>query len=435
MCYINNHSVLYGYCVVNFMTKCEEIACQLLKKIKSGELSGRLPAEQELAKQCNVSPVTAAKALNLLRDQGVVKRISGRGTFVVKPEKKILRVMSNGYFAEKLFPLLAPSFPDVEIEKVRTMDAADAVVLPTTIPFFPGEYFMPWPQERIDRLKAEGKLFPQIFEFHNVRGAVWGLPYLFSPDILFYNKKLMRQLEPDFEPYKLTFESLLKLQKKLPENIRFCAGGFSQLLLSLVYNLAGNGIANPQVFRSAVESFSQLDVEKGYASFLEGKALFCAGYRSKTRHFNGDFDIAPMPLFNGKRLCHAASEVFMIRNTTRHAELLFDMAEALFRPELQRIIGSLKMGIPANAAVAASTLDSSQMRDDIFLNEIKNIDYAHRHMADSVSLCFSSALKRLVCDDITPDELLTEVEESYRFEEKRRKAMSVFMVNSAAVDF
>ena len=188
----------------------------------------------------------------------------------------------------------------------------------------------------------------------------------------------MRQLKPDFEPYKLTFDDLLELQKELPENIRFCAGGFSQLLLSLVYNFAGNGIAGPDVFQAAVELFSKLDVEKGFTSFWEGKALFSAGYRSRTRLFNGDFDVAPMPLFNGKRLCHAASEVFMIRNTTRHPELLFDMAEALFRPDLQKIIGSLKMGIPANAAVAAETLDSSVVRDDIFFNEIKNIDYAHR---------------------------------------------------------
>ena len=88
------------------MTKSEEIAALLFEKIRKDEISGRLPAEQELAKQCGVSPVTAAKALNILRDQGVVKRISGRGTFVVKPEKKILRIMSNCYFAEKLFPLL-----------------------------------------------------------------------------------------------------------------------------------------------------------------------------------------------------------------------------------------------------------------------------------------------------------------------------------------
>ena len=47
------------------MTKSEEIAALLFEKIRKDEISGRLPAEQELAKQCGVSPVTAAKALNI----------------------------------------------------------------------------------------------------------------------------------------------------------------------------------------------------------------------------------------------------------------------------------------------------------------------------------------------------------------------------------
>ena len=57
--------------------KSEQIAESILSKIVSGELAGRLPAEQELARQCGVSPVTAAKALNILRDKGVVERVPG----------------------------------------------------------------------------------------------------------------------------------------------------------------------------------------------------------------------------------------------------------------------------------------------------------------------------------------------------------------------
>ena len=417
------------------VTKSEGIAESIRQKISSGEFSERLPTEQELAKQYKVSPVTAAKALNILRDKGIVNRISGRGTFVVRPEKKTLRIMFGSYFAAKLFPLLAPQFPNVETEAVKSMEEADAVVLPTTIPFFPGEYFLPWPQERIDRLRGQDKLFPQIFEFHDVRGAIWGLPYLFSPNILFYNKKIMRRIDPDFDPCGLTFDHLLELQEKLPEKTVIFSGGAGQLLLSLIYNLAGEGVADSGVFRAAVDVFSQLKVGSSLAPFLEGRALFSAGYRSQTCGFSGDLDVCPMPLFRGRRVCHASSEVLMVRNTTRHAELLFDMAEALFRSDLQKVIGTLKRGIPANAAAAAATVDSYAVRDDIFLNEIKHIDYAHRHMADSVSLCFSTALKRLVCNSITPAELLTEVEESYRFEEKRGKALSAFMVDSAAVDF
>ena len=217
------------------MTKSEEIASDILERIRSGELVGKLPAEQELARKCRVSPVTAAKALNILRDQGVVKRIAGRGTFVVHPEKRVVRIMFSCYFAEKLFSLLEKHYPDVAVEKVNSMEEADAVILPTTMPFFPGEYFLPWPQERIDRLRSEGKLFPQIFEFHHARGAVWGLPYLFSPNILFYNKKVMRQIAPGFEPYKLTFDGLLALQRVLPENMTLLAGNAGQLLLALIY--------------------------------------------------------------------------------------------------------------------------------------------------------------------------------------------------------
>ena len=417
------------------MTKSEEIASGILERIRSGELAGKLPAEQELARKCRVSPVTAAKALNILRDQGVVKRIAGRGTFVVRPEKQVVRIMFNGYFARKLFPVLAAHFPDVEVEEVHSMDDADAVVLPTTMPFFPGEYFLPWPQERIDRLRAEGKLFPQIFEFHNARGAVWGLPYLFSPNILFYNKKVMRQIAPWFEPYKFTFDGLLALQRVLPENMTLLAGNGSHLLLALIYDIAGDGSAGPDVFKQAVEMLSCIDFEQKYSRFIEQKALFAIGYRSMSRSIGEDFDIAPLPLFNGRRACHASSEVLMVRNTTRHADLLFDMAESLFRPDIQKIIGSLKMGIPADAAAAAETLDSSVLRDDIFLNEVRHIDYAHRYMADSVCLCFSTAIKRLVSGGLMPEEFLREVEESYRFEEKRRMALNAYMVNSAAVDF
>jgi len=415
--------------------KSEQIAESILTKIMSGELTGRLPAEQELARQCGVSPVTAAKALNILRDKGVVERVPGRGTFVIGGGKTVVKIAFNRYFAEKLFPLLEKHFPSVRVEAAEDLEEADAAVYSTTLPFFPGEYFLPWPRERVARLRTGGRLFPQIFEFHNVRGAVWGLPYLFSPNLLFYNKRLMQRIAPDFEPYKLTFEQMRELRAKLPAGTAFGCGNNHTLLLSLIYNISENGIAGPEVFRKAVSLISDLEFSGTFEDFLAGKGLFSQGTRHMALCLTEDFDIAPLPLFDGKRPCHAASEALMVRNTTRHPELLFDMAEALFRPELQQVISAVKKGIPADAAAAASSLDSSVLRDDIFFNEIKNVDYAHRHMSDSMDLCFSTVLKKLVNGQISREDFLREVEESYRFGEKRRRALSDFMAGSAAVDF
>ncbi|MBR7105037.1 MAG: GntR family transcriptional regulator [Lentisphaeria bacterium] len=67
------------------MNKSEEIFESLAGRITSGELTGRLPAEQKLAREYGVSPVTAAKALNLLRDKGLVRRVHGSGTYVNAP--------------------------------------------------------------------------------------------------------------------------------------------------------------------------------------------------------------------------------------------------------------------------------------------------------------------------------------------------------------
>ena len=415
--------------------KSERIAESILTKIMSGELTGRLPAEQELARQCGVSSVTAARALNILRDKGVVQRVTGRGTFVTGNGRTVVRIAFNRYFAEKLFPMLERHFPNVTVEPVSDIMEADAAVYSTTVPFFPGEYFLPWPRERLNRLKNEGRLFPQIFEFHNVNGAVWGLPYLFSPDVLLYNRKIMRRIAPDFEPYALTFERFLELRTKLPRGVAFWSGPGDSLLLSLIYNLSGCGMANPDIFKKAVSLTGTIEFCGSFDDFLAGKALFSQGSRYMSRQLTEDFDISPMPLYDGRRPCHAGSEALMVRNTTCHQELLFDMAEALFRPEIQKSIGVVKRSIPADAAVAASSLDSSILRDDIFLNEIKNVDYAHRHMSDSMDLCFSTVLKKFVNSQISREEFLREVEDSYRFGEKRRRALDDFMARAAAVDF
>ena len=56
----------------------------IIGRISSGELqtSDRVPSENELVEAMNVSRMTANRALRELNDEGYVKRIAGRGTFV-----------------------------------------------------------------------------------------------------------------------------------------------------------------------------------------------------------------------------------------------------------------------------------------------------------------------------------------------------------------
>lgn len=62
----------------------EQIADDLRNDIKSGELpiNARLPSGPELAEIYGVARGTAIRAVEALRDEGLVRVMSGRGTYV-----------------------------------------------------------------------------------------------------------------------------------------------------------------------------------------------------------------------------------------------------------------------------------------------------------------------------------------------------------------
>jgi GntR family transcriptional regulator len=63
-----------------------QIAAILREKIASGELApeSRLPSRLDLAHEHSVSQETVAKAIRILRDEGLVFTVPGYGTFVAE---------------------------------------------------------------------------------------------------------------------------------------------------------------------------------------------------------------------------------------------------------------------------------------------------------------------------------------------------------------
>lgn len=61
-----------------------QIAAFLRAKIESGEFppQTQIPSRIDLANEYGVSPETAAKAVRILRDEGLVLSVPGYGTFV-----------------------------------------------------------------------------------------------------------------------------------------------------------------------------------------------------------------------------------------------------------------------------------------------------------------------------------------------------------------
>src|SRR5688500_10761186 len=60
------------------------------KKINEGYYvtAQKLPSEYDLADEYDISRLTVRKAINLLIDQNVLIKLSGKGTYVIKPHKQ-----------------------------------------------------------------------------------------------------------------------------------------------------------------------------------------------------------------------------------------------------------------------------------------------------------------------------------------------------------
>ena len=61
----------------------QQVADVLRAQIRDGTLSGRVPSVATIAQQYQVAKGTAERALAILRDEGLIRSVMGRGHFVI----------------------------------------------------------------------------------------------------------------------------------------------------------------------------------------------------------------------------------------------------------------------------------------------------------------------------------------------------------------
>lgn len=86
-------SVLYSFIMLihQYKNKVEYVAGHLRKLIDTGTLppGSRLKTAADLAKELNVSQMTADRAIRLLTSEGKLKRVTGKGTFVLASDRQL----------------------------------------------------------------------------------------------------------------------------------------------------------------------------------------------------------------------------------------------------------------------------------------------------------------------------------------------------------
>ena len=406
------------------MIRFEQIASTLETQIRSGKISGKLPSEKELAARFSVAGMTMSRAMDVLKSRGLIHQIHRQGSFVIPPQKKVLRLLKSSrcYFAGREQHILLEKFPDISFEIVESLDEADIAVFPTILPMNYSSHFMPWPQEIIRKLKDSGKYFNNIFEYHHVGTPVYAVPYSFSPCLLAFNKKLMKKYAPGFDCNNFSMDALTDLLDKVPEELRPASQETNRLILSIAYTTGSLSAALNMLKKLRLPAKSSASPGERIFTVITRKDIFDTEIQNTCM-------LMPMPSFNGNRCCHTVSESVFVPLGSRHPETAFQLAAHTLSDHFQQHVAEISDNLPANRKTALENKCSGKLNDDIFFSETVNIHYP-REIIDPLSTAVillglkEFAGNRLSVEDFI--KLLKNEEENIR---RREKAIENILQN------
>ncbi len=368
---------------MDIITKSQSVADSLLEKIQSGQFRGRIPSGKKIAQEYNVALMTAVKALKILEKRGYVIRIPSKGTFAAEPQRKTLKILCNKQpspFFEVMCELVHKWNPDYQLVRARNAEEADLFQWTTfsSMLKYPVDA-VPFSKERENRLRQQKHFWEKMFDLHCRNGLLYGIPYLFSPVLLNYNRTLMRELEKDFAAAELTMEHFMELLRKAAEHgyggldfASFAAGFF----LSVAHILAED-VSETDALLGAARYLKELDQYSG-GKFADGKTLFVLAPRHNYFHDRfSDYDIAPLPMLNGKRCNPVASGTLAVSPHAADPEQLHGLCELMLSQEVQEKLTPEKFGIAMDRRVAVDSMDTASRRDDFYFTEIRNIHFSH----------------------------------------------------------
>ena len=368
---------------MDIANKSQAIAENLLEKIQSKQICGRIPSDKKIAQEYHVALMTATKALKILEKKGYVVRIPRKGTFAVEQQQKTLKIICNNNpspFFDALRELVHRWDPEYELVRTRNAEEADLIQWNTFSSLL--NYHIdaiPFSKEREMRLRQQNNLWETMFDLHFRNGQLFGVPYLFSPVLLNYNRAIMRELEQDFSAADLTMEHFIELLRKAVEH-GYCGLDFATFAVGFFLSIAhilAKGDPGIDALLGAAKYLNKIKKYSG-GNFAEGKTLFVLAPRHNFFHDRfSDYDIAPLPLINGIRCNPVASETLALSAKASSQEKLHDLCELTLSPEFQEKVTRDKFAISMDRRVAMSSMDTSSRRDDFYLSEVKNIHFSH----------------------------------------------------------
>lgn len=372
-------------------------------KLKEGD---KMPGAREIAQKLDISLLIVQNAISTLVQDNILKSLSRTGTFV-RDDWRLQIVNFNILTHYKRYEWFSSFKRKVEkiapeLRVISGFEKGLFEIRTTLLSQVMQNEFMDLADIFDEAFPDKSVFFMNAAESFSSNGRLLGIPFAFSPRLLFYNRNLLAKAglpEPGFPWSWDNFLGYVEKMKKIlpPQDVANWNNGIN-IWMNIVLRSGGSliepseedpvKIDSPETkraFRIWKDLRRTLEIPSAKISndenfielFAKDKKAFFIGSRVNRMFFKklnfNDWGVVRLPIIShGCELCTQATETLCVRkNCPRDMALLF-IKTMLSRP-VQDFMGSLPYGIPFLKESAQKSIDENDPRDRLFKDEIPNI--------------------------------------------------------------
>ena len=407
---------------------------EILSLLESGRLVAgqQLPGARDLAAKLQISFLKTQQALETLVKDGILESRGRSGTFVQAGwQQRVLHENVSVFnqrhrltWIDGLYTLLEQQLPDLRFTHTFNQSMIE---IKTT------QYVQAHYDEFLDLSDIFHELCPDRTDFFEhafaafaVDGKQYGIPFIFSPRVMFYNPALLQQHGCAQPHAGWSWDDFMhcvrSLKGKLADNEIVNWVQQSYYWLNFIVRSGGHILdASSGESESAVldagatvlglERFNELgrvlnnvsfDYDAYVQSFAAGKSAFLIAGRQqrnllKDRAGDG-WSCVPLPHMSPTSDCSSqATDVICVRKSCTDLARVKSFLRVMLSSEVQDFIGAEQYGIPIRKSSAFKSIDLSDPRDAIFATEMmKTVHEPLSHYPQVVRIVYAGINKLLL---------------------------------------
>ena len=411
-------------------SKASRVRNYILDSIESGkfQLGKRLPGAKKLASELNISHAIVQSVVDSLSSEGVLYAVPRGGSYIHQNwNKRILQnnfttTLNNRPWYGVLQEIFTKQLPEIWLTS-QFCESVFEIRTTTHVQAHHNEYLdlSPLLDECIPD-KSDLEMTP--FSSFYFDGKLVGLPFMYSPRVMFYNPEVLSQNGCKEPETGWNWDDFLDMVRQLrgkiePERI---IEWIPDLYYWMNFLVRGGGcLINPKLAdpvrldsEESIESLRKVQqlgqlvnrtqTKNSSTKFFEsGTVAFCVGGRERlsvcNQQLKGKFKTVALPLIpGGEDTTMQITDLFCIRKNCCDLTTAKKLIKIMLSSDFQDFLAKVKYGIPIRKSSAAKTLDASDPIDALFIRESQkvkrtyNIDSVdlHKLIKNGIKICLMS---------------------------------------------